>query len=137
MNEKIWGLEADIFLPCAASKLVTREQLDRLISGGLELISCGANVPFRDEEIFYGPVYEYADQKVSVLPDFIANCGMARAFAYLMQSDIDISDEGIFGDVSDTIYQALARCARHSPSRQEIAKTAFELSLQSLVNYER
>ena len=33
-------------------------------------------------EIFYGPIAEHADGKVSVIPDFIANCGMARVFAY-------------------------------------------------------
>ncbi len=133
INDKIWDLEVDIFLPCAASKLVTKDQISRLISGGLGVVSCGANVPFNDEEIFYGPIYEYADQQVSILPDFIANCGMARAFAFLMQNEIEISDEAIFTDVSDTIGQALARCHAKSSATTEIAKTAFEISLQPLV----
>ena len=60
--------------------------MDRMIAGGLEVISCGANVPFADPEIFFGATGEYTDKKVSVLPDFIANCGMARVFAYLMQA---------------------------------------------------
>ena len=29
----------------------------------LEVVSCGANVPFDDPEIFYGPIYEYADSR--------------------------------------------------------------------------
>ena len=62
---------AEIFLPCAASRLVTVEHVKRLVSGGLELISAGANVPFADPEIFYGPTYEFADQHVAVIPDFI------------------------------------------------------------------
>ena len=52
-----------------------------MIAGGLDVISCGANVPFADEEIFFGSIGEFADERVSVLPDFIANCGMARVFA--------------------------------------------------------
>lgn len=132
VNEKIWDLEADIFLPCAASRLVKQDQISRLIDAGLEVVSSGANVPFQDPEIFYGPVYEYADKHVSVIPDFIANCGMARVFAFLMQNEIEISDEAIFRDVTETIQQALMRCHNRSADRKEIAKTAFEISLQEL-----
>ncbi len=134
VNRRIWDLGAEVFLPCAASRLVTREQLDRLVAAGLETISCGANVPFADNEIFYGPVYEYADSQVSVLPDFIANCGMARAFGYLMRGDMEISDQAIFGDVSAVIREALARCHARSPERAGIASTAFEIALEQLVD---
>ena len=54
MNEKIWSLETEIFAPCAASRLITQDQIDQMISTGLEVISCGANVPFADKEIFFG-----------------------------------------------------------------------------------
>jgi len=132
VNQRIWDLEADIFLPCAASRLVTRDQVTRMKNAGLEVVSSGANVPFQDPEIFYGPVYEFADEQLAVLPDFIANCGMARAFAFLMQNEIEISDEAIFNDVSDVIQQALIRCHNKSKSTTGIAKTAFEISLKEL-----
>src|SRR5690606_3258602 len=80
MNNRIWELNAEIFAPCAASRLVTQSQVEALINGGLEVISSGANVPFADKEIFFGPIMEHIDGKVSVIPDFIANCGMARVF---------------------------------------------------------
>jgi glutamate dehydrogenase/leucine dehydrogenase len=32
VNEKIWDMGADIFIPGAASKLVTRDQADRLLA---------------------------------------------------------------------------------------------------------
>jgi glutamate dehydrogenase/leucine dehydrogenase len=112
---------------------VTREQLNRLIDGGLEVVGSGANVPFADAEIFYGPTYEYADGKVAVIPDFIANCGMARAFAFLMQNEVEISDEAIFGDVSATIANALQRCHDRSSRHTAIASTAFEIALKQLV----
>ena len=36
---------------------------------------------------------EYVDQKVTLIPDFISNCGMARVFAYLMESEVAIIDK--------------------------------------------
>ncbi|WP_280151384.1 Glu/Leu/Phe/Val dehydrogenase dimerization domain-containing protein [Piscinibacter sp. XHJ-5] len=133
IDRRIWSLGAEIFLPCAASRLVTREQVERMVIAGLEVVSSGANVPFADPEIFYGAIYEHADSKVAVIPDFIANCGMARAFAFLMQRDVEISDEAIFGDVSATIATALERCHARSSRQQGIASTAFEIALDQLV----
>ena len=86
-NDKIWNLKADIFVPAAASRLINHNQLDKMIKNGLELISSGANVPFADNEIFMGKISKYADENISVIPDFIANCGMARVFAYLMEEN--------------------------------------------------
>jgi glutamate dehydrogenase (NAD(P)+) len=133
VDRRVWSIGAEVFLPCAASRLVTRDQVDQLVAGGLEVVSSGANVPFADAEIFYGPIYEAADSKVAVIPDFIANCGMARAFAFLMQRDVEISDEAIFGDVSDTIGNALHRCHARSSAHRGIASTAFEIALDQLV----
>ncbi|MDN0077025.1 Glu/Leu/Phe/Val dehydrogenase dimerization domain-containing protein [Crenobacter sp. SG2303] len=133
INQQIWNIGAEVFLPCAASRLVTREQLDQLVAAGLEVISSGANVPFADPEIFYGAIYQHADEQVAVIPDFIANCGMARAFAFLMQGGIEISDAAIFSDASATIAQALERCHARSTQRTNIASTAFEIALQQLV----
>jgi glutamate dehydrogenase (NAD(P)+) len=133
VNAKIWSLGAEVFLPCAGSRLVTAAQVEALVAGGLEVVSSGANVPFADQEIFYGPIYEQADSQVAVIPDFIANCGMARAFAFLMQGDAEISDEAIFGDVSATIAGALQRCHDRSKGKQGIASTAFEIALDQLL----
>jgi glutamate dehydrogenase (NAD(P)+) len=133
IHRAVWCAGAEIFLPCAGSRLVTRQQIEQLVKGGLEVVSSGANVPFADREIFYGPIYEQADSKVAVIPDFIANCGMARAFAFLMQDDVKISDEAIFNDVSATVASALERCHARSGARTGIARTAFENALTELV----
>lgn len=135
-NAAIWSVGADIFLPCAGSRLVRQEQVDQMVGHGLEVVASGANVPFADSDIFYGPIYEYADTKVAVIPDFVANCGMARAFAFLMQSEVEISDEAIFGDVSATVAAALEKCHSRSASRTGIAKVAFEIALQQLITPE-
>jgi glutamate dehydrogenase/leucine dehydrogenase len=133
VEERIWDIGAEIFLPCAASRLVSLDQVQRLCAGGLELISAGANVPFADPEIFYGPIYEFADREVAVIPDFIANCGMARAFTLLMSGVGEVTDEVILGDVSDTIRAALEKCHAQSPATTGIAATALTLALDQLV----
>ena len=133
VNSRIWSLQAEIFVPAAASRLVTRDQVSQMMKSGLEVISCGANVPFQDPEIFFGPTGEYADQNVSVIPDFIANCGMARVFAYLMENEVEITDEAIFSDVSTIIYNALEKANTKSASNKEIAKTSFEIALSQLL----
>ncbi|WP_418060681.1 Glu/Leu/Phe/Val dehydrogenase dimerization domain-containing protein [Pimelobacter simplex] len=133
LDDAIWDMGAEIFLPCAASRLVTVEHVKRLVSGGLEVISAGANVPFADPEIFYGPTYEFADQHVAVIPDFIANCGMARTFTLLMEGIDEVSDEVILGDVSRTIRTAIEKCHARSPHPTSVAATAFEIALDELV----
>ncbi|MTI33433.1 Glu/Leu/Phe/Val dehydrogenase dimerization domain-containing protein [Xanthovirga aplysinae] len=133
INKKIWDLKSEIFIPAAASRLVDRQQVERMIASGLEVISCGANVPFKDPEIFFGPTGEFADANVSVIPDFIANCGMARVFAYLMSTEVEVTDEAIFSDTSSTIWRALDRARKVNQNRTEIARTSFELALKELV----
>lgn len=131
-NARFWDTGADIFLPCAASRLVTRAQVDRLCAAGLEILSCGANVPFADPEIFYGPIAEHADGKLAVIPDFIANCGMARVFAYCMQYGAELSDKAIFADVSEVIGRALEEVHGRNGTGRRLSATAFEIALQQL-----
>lgn len=133
VNKQIWNTEAEIFVPAAASRLITKEQIDGLIKGGLEVVACGANVPFADKEIFFGPIGEYTDSKVSLIPDFISNCGMARVFAYLMGNNIVMADEAIFKDTSTVIKNALQKTYNKNTSKTNIAATAFEIALEQLI----
>ena len=134
VNSKIWDLESEVFIPCAASRLITKDQVDRMINTGIEVIAAGANVPFADPEIFFGPIADYTDGKISVIPDFISNCGMARVFAYLMGNDLEkIEDEAIFKDTSYIIKEALKNTHNNNNSKTSISKTAFEIALNQLV----
>ncbi|MBK7385049.1 MAG: amino acid dehydrogenase [Flavobacteriales bacterium] len=132
VNARIWDIGADVFLPCAASRLVTRDQVDRMCANGLEVISSGANVPFADPQIFYGPIAEHADGRVAVIPDFLANCGMARVFAYCMQPGNDLGDASIFQDVSTLIEATLRRTHAKNDTRTHLTRTAFEIVLAQL-----
>jgi glutamate dehydrogenase/leucine dehydrogenase len=133
VNKRIWDKPFEIFIPAAASRLVTKDQVDRMIASHLEVFSCGANVPFADPEIFFGPTGLYADQKFSVIPDFIANCGMARVFAYFMENEVSMDDRAIFGDISAIIRRALERTRATHQDRVGIAQASFEIALKQLV----
>lgn len=131
VNDKIWDLDFEIFIPAAASRLITQTQIDRMEK--LEVISCGANVPFADPEIFFGSTGLYADEKFSIIPDFIANCGMARVFAYFMESETKMDDASIFEDIAKTIGNALARTHAIHKKKTGIAQASFEIALKQLV----
>lgn len=133
INQKIWDIPAEIFIPAAASRLVTDSQVNSMINAGLEVISCGANVPFADPEIFLGPIGMNADHQVALIPDFIANCGMARVFAYLMSDQVEITDQALFGDVSATIQKALQKTFDANPLKRKLAQTSYEIALKQLV----
>lgn len=134
VNDKIWDVPADVFIPCAGSRMITQNQVERMIKGGVQVISSGANVPFADKEIFFGPIADFTDEQISLIPDFISNCGMARVFAYLMSSDLHtLTDEGIFNDTSLTINDALKAAYNINPNKTNIAKTAFKIALKKLI----
>lgn len=133
INEKIWNLPCEIFAPCAASRLITQTQINQMIGSGLEVVSCGANVPFEDKEIFFGSIMENTDKQVSLIPDFISNCGMARVFAYFMERRVEMTDEAIFADTSEIIKKALEKTYAKNSQKTKISETAFEIALQQLI----
>ena len=133
INKQIWTIGAEIFAPCAASRLVTKDQVEAMKNAGLEVISSGANVPFADKEIFFGPIMEETDRVISLIPDFIANCGMARVFAYFMERKVQMTDEAIFTDTSDVIKKAIENVYSKNQNKTNISATAFEIALEQLV----
>lgn len=133
INREVWSVGADIFIPAAGSRLVTRAQSEELVKNGLKVISCGANVPFADPDIFLGETGIWLDERVGVIPDFIANCGMARTFAYLMQPEISLEDDAIFQDVSQTILNALRRTREATEATNHWWQTSLDWVLQDIL----
>jgi len=130
--QKSWSIGAEIFIPAAGSRMVEKSQMDTLIQNGLEVISCGANVPFNDKEIFMGPILSEIDSKVAVIPDFIANCGMARVFSYLMENEEEITDEILFEDTSAIIKGALLKTFELSSNGLNLTENSLNLAIQKL-----
>ncbi|MDX2249284.1 MAG: Glu/Leu/Phe/Val dehydrogenase dimerization domain-containing protein [Bacteroidia bacterium] len=133
INNAVWSCGAEVFIPAAGSRLVTKYQLDQMRENHLEVISCGANVPFNDPDIFLGETGLYADNHVAVIPDFIANCGMARTFAYLMKPHISMEDEKIFQDISQTIENALKKTFLRNPFPRELWQNSLSWVLEDIL----
>jgi glutamate dehydrogenase/leucine dehydrogenase len=130
--KKAWSVGAEIFIPAAGSRMVEKSQMDTLIENGLEVVSCGANVPFNDKEIFMGPILSEIDATVSIIPDFIANCGMARVFSYLMENEGEITDELLFSDTSTIIKEALLKTFEQSPNGLNITQNSLNIAINKL-----
>lgn len=133
-TEAIYNVEADIFVPCAGS-FVRKDHVKKLIANGVEVIASGANVPFVDQGggNIYSEITSYADEQLSVIPDFVANCGMAHTFAYLMKDDISVNEEGIFNSVSDTILGALSEIAnKFGAPKLKLTEFAIRTALKKL-----
>jgi hypothetical protein len=58
---------------------------------------------------------------------------MARVFAYLMQRNIEMTDEAIFTDASSVIKNALQAVHKASAKRTNVSSTAFEIALKQLI----
>ncbi|HEY0512725.1 MAG TPA: Glu/Leu/Phe/Val dehydrogenase dimerization domain-containing protein [Thermoanaerobaculia bacterium] len=106
---EFWRQPADIFIPAATSYTVTQARLELLRAAGVRVIACGANTPFADRKPGEYGVQAAADQSFDVIPDFIANCGMARTFAYLMQEGVSSQEDAILADVETTISSAMEK----------------------------
>jgi hypothetical protein len=88
------------FSPLRCIKISWSTQIDSLIANGLEVISCGANVPLLIKKSF-GPIMEDVDHS-KLIPDFISNCGMA-CICLLHGEKVQMTDEAIFHDTSEII----------------------------------
>ncbi|MBK7811852.1 MAG: amino acid dehydrogenase [Saprospiraceae bacterium] len=125
--EYIWDWGPDIFVPAAASRIVTALQLERLCNSGTKVIACGANVPFIEDQIIFGDTSRIFDQKLAIIPDFISNCGMARTFHYLMASKSLPTEVEIFTDVKNTIKLALEKLESEQNGKDQLFEKALNV----------
>lgn len=125
LDQELEKLQIDLFIPAAASKLVAESSYDLMKRNGLELIACGANVPFKEEGLLFGPLTEKIDRELALIPDFIANCGVARLFAYLMQKGVEISEEAIFQDIENTMHAAISQLYTQTQQAVKLSENAL------------
>jgi glutamate dehydrogenase/leucine dehydrogenase len=117
-RERFWELEADVFVAAAASGTLDAAALARLASRGVGVIACGANQPFREAGMGATAVQRAADRRFAIIPDVIANCGMARAFSYLMTEGYDGDAARLFAAVDATITDTLLEVLRRTGGRE-------------------
>lgn len=99
--------DANVFVCAALSESLTAPTLDGLGAAGVELIACGSNQPFHELKIGSTRVARQADRRFNVLADIVSNCGMARAFSYLMEPGAESDAPSIFAAVETTISDAV------------------------------
>lgn len=108
---------AEVFVCAAASGSITAETLSHLAGAGVSVIACGANHPFREQRLGSTRIARLADRRFSILPDILANCGMARTFSYLMEEDAEPLAEPIFTAVDRTIRETLDEVLERAAAR--------------------
>lgn len=106
-RSRFWTAQADVFVCAAISESITPQTLDELERSGVRVIAGGSNQPFREVKVGSTLVAQEADRRFSVIPDILANCGMARTFSYLMESNAEPRAEPIFAAVDSTIEEVL------------------------------
>ena len=114
--ERFFSTPADVFVCAAISGSVDDSILQKLSDSGVRTIACGANQPFAEAKIGSTRIAQYADRRFAILPDILANLGMARTFSYLMEPLAQPFAEPIIAAVdrtiTDTLDQVLARNVR-------------------------
>ena len=119
-------VKADVFVAAAASGTLDEAALDTLERQGVRTIACGANQPFAEAELGATRVQRLADDRFAVIPDVIANCGMARAFSFLMCEAGSEAPEPVFEAVDRTITSALAGVVERGGNRAGLLAAAFD-----------
>lgn len=104
---RFWSEPADVFVCAAISESVTTGTLDRMESCGVQVIACGANQPFREAKRGSTLIAQNTDARFTVIADILSNCGMARAFSYLMEPAARAHAPEVFDAVDRTIADTL------------------------------
>ncbi|MFO0858136.1 MAG: Glu/Leu/Phe/Val dehydrogenase dimerization domain-containing protein [Phycisphaerales bacterium] len=125
-GDELLNVPAEIYIPAAASHTTTQTRLAVMRKAGVKVVSCGANNPFaydKDKERVADWVADQlalmreADKSFAIIPDFIANCGMARTFHYLMKAGGKTDAESILADAGSLIESRVAELVRdHQPA---------------------
>jgi glutamate dehydrogenase/leucine dehydrogenase len=127
---RFWETPAEVLIAAAAGGTVDEAALARLAASGVEVIACGANQPFREAQLGATRVQRDADRRFAVVPDVVANCGMARAFSYLMVDGADPRPESVFRAVDETIHGALTEILERTAGRPTgLLAAAFDLAM--------
>ncbi|HSM35909.1 MAG TPA: Glu/Leu/Phe/Val dehydrogenase dimerization domain-containing protein [Longimicrobiales bacterium] len=121
-----------VFVAAAASATLDAARLARLEASGVRMLGCGANQPFRERAIGATDVCQDADARFTVLADILANCGMARAFSFLMEPGGSPAPTAIFEAVDATIVDCVDEVAARAAGATGLLAAALETTLDRL-----
>ncbi|WP_192482870.1 MULTISPECIES: Glu/Leu/Phe/Val dehydrogenase dimerization domain-containing protein [Cysteiniphilum] len=131
-NQQIISANIDVLIPAAGSNIIDKNFIDQMQKSGLELIACGANHPFVESAYCYGLCSQYVDGKLAVVPDFLANMGMARTFYTMMSTPEDkISVDYIFEDIKAIMHNAIDKAFTMTGGRL-LTASLYDLALTNI-----
>ncbi|MDK9700772.1 MAG: amino acid dehydrogenase [bacterium] len=121
----------DVYIPAAIGESISHEHLEQLPA---KVIVSGANDPFVGDPVGNTKIRDEADKKVTVIPDFVANCGTARLFGILMDPNRPAMPEEkeFLSDLEATIDRPLAMLLDSNPKLTGWATAAYEHAAQEL-----
>ena len=93
-GKKVWGIDADVALPCATQNEITNDDARKLAANGVQLVAEGANMPSTPEAI---DVYKTAG--IMFAPGKAANAGGVATSALEMQQN-DVRQQWDFDTVA-------------------------------------
>jgi len=135
-GDEVLSLPAEIYIPAAASHTTTSARLGMMRSGGVRVVSCGANNPFAYDKS-KAQIADWvadmlvlareADKHFAVIPDFIANCGMARAFNYLMTAGGKPDAQSILADAEALITSRVNELLKGHDAPNGLLARGFEM----------
>lgn len=134
-GDELLAFPAEIYIPAAASHTTTVSRMHVMQQIGIKVVSCGANNPFAydmtkkdiaswvDDMLL---LQREADQLFAIIPDFIANCGMARAFNYLMMQGGRTDELSILADASRLVESRVAEVLKDHARPTGLLEHAYE-----------
>lgn len=125
-------VQSEVFVAAASSGTLDRERLARIEASGARVLGCGANQPFRERCVGATDVCRAADERFTVLADILANCGMARAYSFLMEPGGSADPRAIFAAVDDTIVTGVDEVADRAGGWSGLLAAALETTLDRL-----
>ena len=100
-GKKVWGIEADVALPCATQNEITSDDARKLAKNGVQLVAEGANMPSSTEAI---DVYKGAG--IMFAPGKAANAGGVATSALEMQQN-DVRQQWDFEKVANKLDEIM------------------------------
>lgn len=130
----IYSIKADIFVPAAVSHTLGSREIASLRHCGVKVMAPGANNPFAYNKRHHDlhawasdmlALQRVADRHLAVIPDFVANSGMARAFGYLMAPGAKTDSSTIIRDCEKAIDRAVDRILDGDKPRHGLLERAY------------
>lgn len=113
-TQRFFDTRADMLVAAAASGTLDRTVLDRVHEAGVRSIVAGANHPFAAQSPGDTSTEQHADQRFAVVPDIIASCGTAHAFACQSRSDMPLQPASVFESIRATVTEAVDEAVRRA-----------------------